>query len=134
MKETTFHGNSCRKCKETLRYKCDGRCVACQIRRSTTAYHQDPVATRKQMLLRLYGISDEDYQSLLESQHNKCAICATAAPDLNKEHRKYFSVDHDHNTGKIRGLLCNQCNLGIGCLNDDPELLRKATSYLTEVK
>ncbi len=71
------------------------------------------------------GITNEDYFELLKEQNNQCAICNTKA-----EENKYFHVDHDHVTGKIRGLLCKQCNHGLGNFRDTKQLLRNAIKYL----
>ena len=63
---------------------------------------------------------------MLANQNGKCAICATT------EHRGRgnFYVDHDHSTGKIRGLLCNPCNIALGMFRDSIDTLKKAISYL----
>ena len=57
-----------------------------------------------------------------------CAICGTDDPNFG--HVKTFSVDHDHETGKVRGLLCLHCNLGLGKFKDNSTNLRKAADYL----
>ena len=77
---------------------------------------------------RKYKITLDDYNRMLKSQNNKCAICNGTATG----HRinKYLSVDHCHTTGKIRGLLCFTCNIVIGHMKDDVELLEKAIDYL----
>lgn len=72
-----------------------------------------------------YGITEEQYQQLLAKQDGVCAICER--PDRTYDH---LSVDHDHETGAVRGLLCGHCNHAIGKMGDDPELLRKAALYL----
>lgn len=77
--------------------------------------------------LRSYGMSEAEYRDLLKEQKMACAICKTKAPGKK---RKEFSVDHDHSTGKVRGLLCNRCNKSIGAFNDDPKLLAAALAYL----
>jgi hypothetical protein len=71
-------------------------------------------------------ITHEDYEGLLAAQDYRCAICGTHASDLNKA----LAVDHDHNTGKIRGLLCSACNVGIGNLKDKSEIAAAAFRYL----
>ena len=83
---------------------------------------------RKSKFKRQYGISIEQYDSMLANQNNGCALCGTEKPS---NRTKYFSVDHCHLTGKIRGLLCTKCNRGLGFFNDRPELLRAAAVYLT---
>ncbi len=71
-----------------------------------------------------YGITSEEYRNVLQKQDSKCAICG-AVPGKRSLH-----VDHDHETGKIRGLLCHKCNVGLGHFSDDPNLLIKASKYL----
>lgn len=68
-----------------------------------------------------YGLDSIAYDSLLESQDHQCGICGSS--------RKLY-VDHNHATGAVRGFLCNQCNAGIGMLQDNPDLLRKAIEWL----
>lgn len=74
----------------------------------------------------LYGITDAEYQTLVIAQKGLCAICG-GPPTKN---RRNLSVDHCHQTGKIRGLLCSNCNTAIGLFKDLPELLEKALLYL----
>lgn len=77
---------------------------------------------------RSFGISVEEYDLMVLKQDNKCAICAIH----QSQEKRRFAVDHDHKTGKIRGLLCINCNRGIGALKDSSELLEKAIDYLTQ--
>jgi len=74
-----------------------------------------------------YGITLVDYQKMLDLQNGKCAICGSDKPKGNYRH---FAVDHNHTTGELRGLLCTQCNTGIGLLQDSPDLLLKAAEYI----
>jgi len=78
--------------------------------------------TRWERLSRLYNLSKEEYYSLLESQGNCCAICKTV-------HKKYH-VDHCHESGIVRGILCSKCNTGLGKFNDNPDMLMLAVRYL----
>jgi hypothetical protein len=64
---------------------------------------------------------------MLVEQNYRCAICGTDKPTGKWV---VFAVDHCHVTGKVRGLLCNECNRGMGLLRDDATLLRKAADYL----
>jgi hypothetical protein len=80
--------------------------------------------TRDGRLKRNYGISSRDYDNLSNSQNGACAICG------GDNGGKFFHVDHDHVTGAVRGLLCNNCNAGIGFLKDDVGLLGRAVEYL----
>lgn len=75
---------------------------------------------------RRYGISAEEYDALSIRQKGACAICG--GPPV--KNRKSLSVDHCHETGRIRGLLCGRCNTGLGMFKDLPALLEKALQYL----
>lgn len=77
-------------------------------------------------LLRKFGISLSDYNKLLTKQDNRCAICRISKSDLRRD----LSVDHDHATGKVRGLLCDPCNIGLGLFKDNKILLNNATICL----
>jgi hypothetical protein len=79
-------------------------------------------------LVKNYGITIEQYDSMFEEQSGKCAICQTEKP----RGKGGFHVDHDHATGKVRKLLCTSCNMALGLLNDNEELLVKASEYLKE--
>ena len=80
------------------------------------------LATRKYSLRENYGISLDDYDSMVMEQNNKCKICLDVM--------KRPCVDHCHVTGDVRGLLCRPCNSGIGQLKDDPEILRIGANYI----
>ena len=81
-----------------------------------------------------YGITVEDYESLLKEQDYSCAICKTKNPSSKRKGSNKFHVDHCHSTGKVRGLLCNSCNTAIGYLNDDETNLVSALRYLRRAK
>lgn len=89
--------------------------------------HRRRELSRKCNLKRMYGIDQAEYNRMFEEQDGKCAICSTATPTGKW---KVFAVDHCHETGLIRGLLCNECNRGIGLLGDNPDRLLKAVDYL----
>jgi transposase-like protein len=76
-----------------------------------------------------YGISLDEYAVLKESQGGVCAICELP-PKNGKTSTSALHVDHDHETGRVRGLLCQKCNPALGQFNDDPDLLERAASYL----
>lgn len=75
-----------------------------------------------------FGLCAEDYYSMLDSQNGRCAICGRKPDETWK--KKRLSVDHDHGTGKIRGLLCHKCNLAIGQFGDDAKVAKSASRYL----
>ena len=88
---------------------------------------------REAYLRKRYGMTVEDYNQLLLAQSGRCAICGTMTPPLLKETVSSglsFSIDHDHRTGAVRGLLCGACNLGLGNFGDEPARLRAAAVYL----
>lgn len=78
-------------------------------------------------LQKKYGISLEEYEALLESQDGVCAIC-------RKEDTSRYHVDHDHETGEVRGLLCGDCNKGLGMFKDNPDALQSAIDYLKRLR
>lgn len=80
-------------------------------------------------LRKRYGIGEDDYYRMLDEQDGRCAICGTDQPSRSQEGRRW-NVDHDHETGAVRGLLCGRCNLGIGKFDDDIEHLIAAILYL----
>ncbi len=81
---------------------------------------------QRMRILAQYGLNEEGYDALLQNQNGCCAICGT-----QKNGKKMnFIIDHDHKTGKVRSLLCTQCNAGLGNFRDDFVLLRKAVTYL----
>jgi len=85
-------------------------------------------------LKKKYGITLEDYNKMLESQNNVCMICGKNETHKHNISSKYvdLAVDHDHSTGKVRGLLCTYCNVGLGAFKDNKELLQKAIEYLNK--
>jgi hypothetical protein len=103
----------------------------CQRQREYNSKNKDASANR--MLLLKYGISLETYNEMLAKQNGCCAICGTDKPSLNPRFAR-FQVDHCHETGAIRGLLCHHCNNGLGCFKDDEALMLLAITYLKERK
>lgn len=74
-----------------------------------------------------YGLTPHAYDKMLLSQGHACAICHTTEP-----RGKNWHVDHDHDTGQVRGLLCASCNPGLGYFKDNPDTLMAATAYLLQ--
>ena len=85
---------------------------------------------RDRHLYHMYRITLDDYNMIYDKQNGRCAICNKH----NFECNKILSLDHCHNTGKIRGLLCSHCNHGLGQFKDDTELLIQAMKYLFKYK
>lgn len=106
-------------------------CTPCRVAKNKARRAADPSHVlhieRKSKFKRTYGITFEQYESMLEAQGGGCAICHAKEPS---NRTKFFAVDHCHETGKVRGLLCTKCNRGLGFFNDKSTLLQAASSYL----
>lgn len=76
-----------------------------------------------------YGLSEEDYKKMLYGQGGACAICEEDV-HLENNNGKRSAIDHCHESGKVRGILCNNCNRGIGFLGDKSKVVKKALDYL----
>ena len=83
---------------------------------------------------RLYGISDIEYKKLFLKQKGICAICKGGETTTSNGKIKKLSIDHNHETGQIRGLLCQRCNTAIGMLSDNTECLARAIVYIEKYK
>ena len=90
----------------------------------------DRLCNRDHKLKLHYNIGITDYNKLFETQEGKCAICGKHQSECKRK----LAVDHDHETNKVRGLLCLTCNSGMGKLKDSEELLLKAVEYLRKHK
>lgn len=126
--------NPCRAINKTL-------CTACDTTKSREGYHarkgttsgyNQSVSSYKANLKRKWGMSISDFDLLYDKTGGICPICsAYMHKPPSKEHRATTAcVDHCHITGKIRGVICRTCNLGLGYFKDDPESLKLASAYL----
>lgn len=97
-------------------------CQSCDRIRRKPIYNPDQI--RSHNLKRNYGITLTQFNALLDQQNGVCAICG--GPPT----RRGWHVDHDHQTGVIRGILCNGCNIGLGGMRDNPAVLRSAAAYI----
>ena len=86
-------------------------------------------AIRFYFVKRVYGIDKTEWLNLLGKQDNCCAICKETSDDL-----RFFHTDHDHSNGKVRGLLCKNCNTVLGHAKDNIEILEQAIQYLKRTK
>lgn len=86
--------------------------------------------SRARKLQEKYGLTLEQFDQMAKAQGYACAICGTHPEASSERNRGTLNVDHDHATGKVRGLLCISCNLGIGHFGEDSDKLRKAMAYL----
>ena len=113
-------------------YGYHGKCKSCYVKKQQENY--DPIKKRDENLKRVYGIGIEEYNTLLEKQNNRCAICESTDPKGRKSGRgggvDVFYVDHDHKTGNVRGLLCNICNRTMGYVGENSNVLEEMIKYL----
>jgi hypothetical protein len=129
--ETEFYQNSGRR-----EGKLDSWCKECEKAAAREWQKKNPKRVfdnqRKRLLKKKFGMSVEDYEKMLREQGGVCRICGR--PETVKIYGSVLplAVDHDHNTGKVRGLLCVACNHGIGKFQDDAARLRAAADYLDE--
>lgn len=92
----------------------------------------NPEALRGYVLKKMYGITLKEYNEWLEYQGHVCAICGLEESVIRRNKISALAVDHDHETGEIRGLLCQRCNMALGLLGDDVEVLKNTIKYLEE--
>lgn len=108
----------CRQCLSRLSMESQKR------RREKIGQKAWALQLRKADLKQYYGLSLEAFDAMVKGQKGKCAICW-------QKPKKGLVVDHCHKTGIVRGLLCGNCNVGIGNLRDDPEIVASALAYLS---
>jgi len=96
--------------------------------RAKARYEREPETWRNSQLERRYGLTLEDYRALFEKQGETCAACHSIEPRGGR-----WVLDHCHETGMIRGILCNQCNLALGQVGDSTDLLLDLLNYLRNV-
>lgn len=97
-----------------------------KARKYAREYHKKNPHRQRIRILAQYGLTEEGYDELLKNQNGACAICGKGRNEM----KSHLVVDHDHKTGKVRGLLCVQCNTSLGNLKDQTDLLKKAAEYL----
>ena len=112
-------------------------CKACQSDAAMEWFRANPgrtAAAKRRANLAAYGITEQQYTDMLRAQGGVCAICGKPESVARDGVVMRIPVDHCHDSGKVRGLLCHRCNRAIGLLGDDPVLMRKAISYLLRHK
>jgi hypothetical protein len=110
----------------------DGLRAECKKCESNYQFHRRknrPEVRRRSDLKRVYGISLEEYDAALALQEKKCGCCGLA---VENSRPRQFAVDHCHQTGKNRGILCGDCNMAIGLLGDNLKGLENAIQYLNK--
>jgi hypothetical protein len=153
--EKFYQGKPCKKCGNTLRYTSMTGCVNCTKQNSIERFEngdakewvkknrekvnesnrkrynslssEEKKKRNRKQQISLYGLTVEQYDAMLIEQNYVCAICNKSEKSSTKG---VLFIDHDHKTGKVRGLLCDTCNRGLGYFYDNKSLLRNAVEYL----
>jgi hypothetical protein len=120
---TTYMANKPCRHGHLERYIATNHCVECARR----ANERRKIKTKFWRIRAEYGLARDDYLAMVASQGSACRICRRYQPDHFKLH-----IDHCHDTGQVRGLLCGPCNQGIGLLRHSTERLELAIEYLRE--
>lgn len=94
-------------------------CKGCRQELRRTKYQEDKDYSHARDVKKNYGLSPEEYRAMYEAQEGRCAICETPASETAGKGKR-LQVDHCHASGKVRGLLCDRCNRGLGSFKDDP--------------
>ncbi len=117
-----FHIKKCKHCGKEFTPKAPSEKYCsdfCKNYASTDAYYE-----------RVYGITLKEYLDMAEKQNFVCALCGKPNFAMGVNHTGCLVVDHDHRSGKVRGLLCHNCNRALGLFQDDSDLMQKAVEYL----
>jgi len=131
---------TCNKCGETKplsefhkdKHRKDGHtssCGRCCTKQSSAWYRKNPLVKRNASLIKQYGITLEQFEKMKQDQQHKCAICENTFKNSVDT-----CVDHDHETKKVRALLCNHCNRAIGLFKESTKSIKAALNYLKKYK
>jgi Recombination endonuclease VII len=107
-------------------------CLGCKAKREKTAplpHTMSCRATKLKYDLSFYNLTAEQFVRMYTEQEGRCRICQIALGGIML---KKLNIDHDHRTGRVRGLICRSCNMGLGNFKDNLQLLRSAVRYLEE--
>ena len=101
-------------------------CKTCNKKRKKEYYERYPDEQKNRKLKRKYGITLDEYNLMFLKQQGNCLICSIHQSILKRP----LVVDHCHNTGKVRGLLCSNCNTALGLLKEDEEIIKNLLEYI----
>ena len=123
-------GTNHKRCEECAKKRRKEYEQSPEYKAAQKKYNQSPeykAAQKKRRLKREYDITLDQYNEMLDAQDGRCAVCGIVFVGTKPPH-----IDHDHVTLKVRGLLCAQCNSGLGQFKDSPIILRRALAYLAK--
>jgi hypothetical protein len=109
----------------------NSRCKACRNAKAKQRRLAKPDVLRNYYLKYEYGVTVREWEALFEAQDKKCAICRSVKPHRKKA---IWHTDHDHKTGKVRGILCSHCNQMIGMAHEDPAIMLAGAAYLKQTE
>ena len=118
---------TCKECRDTDRKKWldnGGRVVCADI----AVKHRKTSKSKRARLLRNYGITEDQWQTMFDNQSGRCLICEKHQSEL----KQTLNVDHCHETGKVRGLLCGPCNQALGLMKEDKDSVLNMGRYIHE--
>ncbi len=129
-----FTGKPCKHNHIANRYTISGFCTACLANKTIRNRNQKTELAyrernRNRIKARVYNLTEQEYFDLIWKQENKCKICNKFMNGTKERH-----IDHCHNTKKVRGLLCRDCNLGLGNFKHNSEFLKQAALYCEQSK
>lgn len=123
---TAFTRQKMRNGKYNLNFECKECACDRQAKRYQTYTKEQKLHKKDKFLQRTYGITIDDYNIMFNKQEGRCASCGRH----QSEFKKSLVVDHRHSDGKVRGLLCSNCNLALGNVKENPEFLEKLANYI----
>jgi hypothetical protein len=110
-------------------------CISCQKHKQKTQWNsRTPKKRLEQHLKYKYGVTHAEFMAQWDRQAGRCSICTEALPDLMEYEgrRRGYAIDHNHETGKFRGILCLNCNSLLGMAKDSVQVLQSAIGYLEQ--
>jgi len=126
--------NGCSTTKDLSSFwKGQSLCIDCSKERQKTRWDsRSPKKRLEQHLKYKYGVTHAKFMEAWENQHGECAICSSELPDLMtyENRRRGYAIDHNHETGEFRGILCLRCNSLLGMAKDSARVLASAIGYL----
>jgi len=142
----TSHTLFCSECKMMLPYRmfakytdkangrtkyfsCCRKCATIRSQRYRKTHPEWYINEKRKAVCNKFGLSIEEYNKMYVLQNSRCKICGIPEAELNKK----FAIDHCHETGLIRGLLCESCNIMLGNAKDNPTILRLGAEYLEQI-
>lgn len=133
---TEKHCRTCDTVKPIAEFwKGQTACVPCSKHKQKTRWgSRTPAKRLEQHLKYKYGVSHAEFLDAWKAQNGVCAICENELPDLMTydNRRREYAIDHNHDTGAFRGILCLKCNSLLGMASDSVSVLKAAIEYLTE--